>query len=601
MAIRQYIGARYVPKFYVNSVDGSTQWEANVVYEPLIFVTLTNGHMYISKKQVPATIGSPAENITYWLDIGSYNGFVEHLQDEIDGLDSEMQALTTKTGFIVNVKDYGAVGDGLTNDSQAIMDAINFVNANGGGTVFFPIGNYLTAPIVLSGSYKNITLLGVAPSKPWKTVSRLTFNSAGSVGIQCSDNLSEVATWSATAIKIKNLYIDCDNKVGVGINGNYDVTIEGCVIRHAVNDGVVLEGGSYPFTIRDTECSQNGRHGVYVKPAYTTVYNIINCELSNNNGYGLFIEGGNTCHIDNTVIQSNKMGGLKIYKVNPATLSHDLFLGNLMFTSVYFEDNGKLDALDPNYEGNHAVYIDAYTTPGFSGTGIPFILFENCKANASASGDAWSVKGVALFRAVNTSPDPNIDWTVNGFSYDNVGFDTGENYNASDYSFSSTNKYKERIIRNGPRKVLAKIGDGYIGKRGRMRELEYHLSDITAGSTVRMDVLNSSSFMKGYGMINDATLYDMLIVLRKSISSGTLTFRLFYGYTIYGSKEANFGSEVVMDSTNNKALVINYNLLQHFISRSWFVGIEIEASNDFAFSNGVADNNDIVAELFVET
>lgn len=88
MATRQYIGARYVPKFYQNSVDGSTQWESNVVYEPLMYVTLTNGHMYISKKQVPATVGSPVNNIDYWLDIGSYNGFIEQLQNEIDDINN---------------------------------------------------------------------------------------------------------------------------------------------------------------------------------------------------------------------------------------------------------------------------------------------------------------------------------------------------------------------------------------------------------------------------------------------------------------------------------------------------------------------------------
>lgn len=84
MATRQYIGARYVPKFYTNSVDGSTAWESNVVYDPLIYVTLSNGHMYISKKQVPATVGVPSENTEYWLDVGSYNGISEELQQEID-------------------------------------------------------------------------------------------------------------------------------------------------------------------------------------------------------------------------------------------------------------------------------------------------------------------------------------------------------------------------------------------------------------------------------------------------------------------------------------------------------------------------------------
>lgn len=88
MPTRQYIGARYVPKFYTNSVDGSAAWESNVVYEPLTYVTLTNGHMYISKKEVPATVGTPASNISYWLDCGSYNGFIDDLQSQINTLNA---------------------------------------------------------------------------------------------------------------------------------------------------------------------------------------------------------------------------------------------------------------------------------------------------------------------------------------------------------------------------------------------------------------------------------------------------------------------------------------------------------------------------------
>ena len=109
MATRQYIGARYVPKFYTNSVDGSAQWEANVVYDPLIFVTLTNGHMYISKKQVPATVGTPASNVEYWLDMGSYNGFIQHLQDEIDDINSDIQNLTFDRSrkFAIITDSYG--------------------------------------------------------------------------------------------------------------------------------------------------------------------------------------------------------------------------------------------------------------------------------------------------------------------------------------------------------------------------------------------------------------------------------------------------------------------------------------------------------------
>jgi hypothetical protein len=43
---------------------------------------------------------------------------------------------------IVNVKDWGALGNGLTNDESSIQNAIDYVAGKGGGRVFFPTGTY---------------------------------------------------------------------------------------------------------------------------------------------------------------------------------------------------------------------------------------------------------------------------------------------------------------------------------------------------------------------------------------------------------------------------------------------------------------------------
>ena len=123
MATREYIGARYVPKFYQNSVDGSTQWQPNVVYEPLMWVTLQNSHMYISKKQVPATVGTPAENIDYWLDIGSYNGIIENLQNQIDDItDVTIPAIEADIDALEehNERYFMCVGDSYTVSTPTI-------------------------------------------------------------------------------------------------------------------------------------------------------------------------------------------------------------------------------------------------------------------------------------------------------------------------------------------------------------------------------------------------------------------------------------------------------------------------------------------------
>lgn len=66
--------------------------------------------------------------------------------------------LTPKTPpgtTLYNIRDFGATGDGLTIDSDAVNRAIDAASANGGGTVYFPAGYYLCYSIHLK---TNITL-----------------------------------------------------------------------------------------------------------------------------------------------------------------------------------------------------------------------------------------------------------------------------------------------------------------------------------------------------------------------------------------------------------------------------------------------------------
>jgi polygalacturonase len=54
-----------------------------------------------------------------------------------------------KQNIFFNVKDYGAKGDGKTLDVKAINKTIDVAAKAGGGTVYFPAGNYLTGSIHL--------------------------------------------------------------------------------------------------------------------------------------------------------------------------------------------------------------------------------------------------------------------------------------------------------------------------------------------------------------------------------------------------------------------------------------------------------------------
>ena len=82
--MRQYIGARYVPKFFDN--NGSTDWVSGVAYEPLTIVTYL-GNSYTSKKPVP--VGIDILNSDYWASTGLWNSQVEQYRQEVEEIKTE--------------------------------------------------------------------------------------------------------------------------------------------------------------------------------------------------------------------------------------------------------------------------------------------------------------------------------------------------------------------------------------------------------------------------------------------------------------------------------------------------------------------------------
>lgn len=76
---RQYIGARYVPKFFSDE-NGDTTWRKNIPYEALTIVTYL-GNSYTSKKNVP--IGVEITDTKYWVLTGNYNAQITEMTEEL--------------------------------------------------------------------------------------------------------------------------------------------------------------------------------------------------------------------------------------------------------------------------------------------------------------------------------------------------------------------------------------------------------------------------------------------------------------------------------------------------------------------------------------
>lgn len=103
MSIRNYVGARYVPKF-ANPVE----WHANTSYEAMVIVTYNNSS-YTSKIPVPPTVGNPAENPMYWALTGNYNAQVEQYRQDLTNFEANINKRPIKYYSELNTNLQNAV------------------------------------------------------------------------------------------------------------------------------------------------------------------------------------------------------------------------------------------------------------------------------------------------------------------------------------------------------------------------------------------------------------------------------------------------------------------------------------------------------------
>lgn len=108
-----------------------------------------------------------------------------------------------------NVRAFGAVGDGVTDDTAAINAAIVACNAGGGGIVFLPNGVYLVSTITM---LQGVVLAGSEP----------TYHPTGTTRLVGSSLTADIISASTGDIAIRDLNIigKTGNTAGWGINLN---------------------------------------------------------------------------------------------------------------------------------------------------------------------------------------------------------------------------------------------------------------------------------------------------------------------------------------------------------------------------------------------
>ena len=188
-----------------------------------------------------------------------------HLKSGATGSAQVAPTAAASPSSAVSVKDFGAKGDGVTDDAAAIQAAVDSLPASG-GTVFVPAGDYRVSTSVVLGR-DNISLVGQGASSVLRSLP--------------SETLFPVILLPDSPVKnvtISNLVADGNHnpisgQCGIWIQQGSYVTISGVIVRNISGDGIQVANGSNPndhVTIKNCQVAGIHRNGIHIGDATNT-------------------------------------------------------------------------------------------------------------------------------------------------------------------------------------------------------------------------------------------------------------------------------------------------------------------------------------------
>jgi hypothetical protein len=227
---------------------------------------------------------------------------------------------TAQTGLVksaqVSVKNYGAKGDGVTDDTAAIQNAINYAASIGGGTVSIPDGTYLINADTRIRLRSNIRL-----SLSNNAVLKVKASSNDTYAVISVLNISNVEITGGKIVGDRDIHLGTTGEWGHGISirNSKDIYIADISVSNCWGDGMYI-GAAYTGTAGETNfcenvvierctADNNRRNGISI----ISVKNLLvkDCVLSNANGIkpqaGIDFEPNNSTEfMQNVAVQNLK-------------------------------------------------------------------------------------------------------------------------------------------------------------------------------------------------------------------------------------------------------------------------------------------------------
>lgn len=243
---------------------------------------------------------------------------------------------------VFNIKDFGAKGDGITNDYNAFQLASMTINNARGGILYIPEGNYLI------NTY-------ISPKSKTKDITFKNLDSLKIIGNNAVINLKgDFCRKSNVKKKKKYTYSSIRSLIPLKIVNSKNILIEGLDIDGNVDqmtrdEGVVESSG---HLIMITECSNIILRNLFLHHAMSD---------------GIYINGKirqtKKLLIDNICSENNARQGISIIALKDGVIKNSIFR--------------KTGITNGNY-GRHAPSAGVDIEPHSKNNGVNNVLFLNC-------------------------------------------------------------------------------------------------------------------------------------------------------------------------------------------------------------------------------